>query len=588
MGRLPRRPLGALTAAALTFAALAVVNPFDANAQSRTTFSVRLGSTTVTAERGGSVLVPVSISRTTSDRSSVFLGARSVPSGMSLRFNDNPIVRNTNITVRPGSSMRNGSYRLTITGSSKGRTSNQTLTIRVVDPGQGGETDDTLPPIGGAVTTAPGATTVPTTVAPTTTAAPAVPEFTIIPTTALLTVAPGAQTSTPLTIQRAANFVAPVSIAVEGMPAGGFANVNPNPITGAQATLSIIAPQANGNVVLTLRSGTRTATVTLQVGTNPGGGAPTATSSSVPGAVTDFDIRLAAPAGSVPQGAAGELGITITRAPGFTAPVTFAMTGQPSGVTVTFGPSNPAPANDAKATIAVGASAPIGSYPLTVTAISGATIRTVPFTLAIVAGTAPPPATVPTLSVSPPSVSVGQTGSTTLAVTLANATAAYSLQISASTPLPSGATAVFSAPSTTSGSVLTITTANAPLGSIPITIIAQSGATVLSGVFTLVVGATPAADFNFGQITPVGVARGGNTLVAITVAWTGTASPITFATGALPAGITTGFPTTNPSPTGTTLQVNAAAGATPGNYVIPVVGTAGSVVKTTLVAVTVT
>jgi hypothetical protein len=582
MGRLPRRPLGALTAAALTIGALAIVNPFDANAQSRATFAVKLESTTVTAERGGSVLVPVSITRTTSDRSAVSLGVRNPPTGLSVRFNDNPIVRNTNITIRPASSMRNGSYRVSITGSSRGRTSNQTLTIRVVDPGAGGGTDDTLPPIGGAaVTTAPTATTAPTTTTP------AVPEFTIVATNPVITAAPGGQASTPITIQRAANFVGPVSIAVEGMPAGGFSNVNPNPITGTQGTLTVVAPPANGNITLTLRSGTRTATVTLQVGTNPGAGSPTASSTTAPTALTDFEIRLAAPAGSVPQGAAGELGISIVRAPGFTAPVTFAMTGQPSGVSVTFGPSNPATGNDARATIAVAAGTPIGSYPLTVTAISGATIKTVPFTLAIVAGTTTPTAPA-TMTVSPNSITVGQTGSTTVAVTLTNATAAFALQISGSTPLPSGTTAAFSSPSTTSGSTLTITTANAPTGQYTITVIGQAGATVLSGNFTLIVGATPASDFSFGTIQAVTVARGSSALTAIPVAWTGTPSPITFSTGSLPAGVTSSFPTANPSPTGTTLQVTAAAGASAGTYVIPVIGTAGSITKTSLVSVTVT
>jgi hypothetical protein len=580
MGRLPR-PLGALTAAVLTIGALAVTQPFEAAAVSSTPFAVRLGQSSVTVERGSSASVAVSITRTTADRSSVFLGARNVPTGLSLRFNDNPIVRNTNITLRPATSLRNGSYRVSISGSSKGRTSTQTLTVKVVDPGAG-DTEDTLPPIGGApVTTAPAATTAPATTVP------AAPEFTIVPASPVLSAAPGAQATTALNIQRAANFVGPVSVAVEGMPQGGFANISPNPITGAQGTLTLLAPPANGNVTLTLRSGTRSATVTLQVGTNPGTGTPTATTTPS-SAVVDYDVRLVATAGSVPQGAAGELGMTIVRAAGFTTPVTFAATGQPTGVTVTFSP-NPATGTDAKATISVAAGTPVGSYPLTITAIAGSSVRTVPFTLAVVAGQATPnPPGVPTMQVSPTSVSVGQTGTATVAITVTNATVPLTLQVSGSTPLPAGTTASFAAPSTQTGTVLTITTANAPAGTYTLTVIGQGGATVLSGNFTLVVGTTPGSDFAFGTVQALTISRGNSGLTAVPVAWTGTPAPITFATGTPPAGITTSFPTQNPSATGTTLQVNVSTAVAPGTYSIPITGTAGSLIKTTLVSITVT
>jgi hypothetical protein len=579
MGRLPRRPFGVLTAAVVAVTAgLALTNTNTASAQAKVTFAVELDGSTVTAERGGTLLVPIRISRTTSDRSKVFLGARNVPKGMSLKFNDNPIIRNTNLTIKPAESMRNGSYKVSISGSVKGRTSTKVLTVKVVDPGTG-VTEDTFPPVGTPITTTIPTAAPTTAAAPTTTAAPAA-DFTITPAQPTLAVQPGGKGSLGLSIVRAAGFTGPVSIAVEGMPSGGAANINPNPVTGNSATLEVVAPATSGSIPLTLRSGTKTATVTLQIGAG----------STAPATGTDFTLAVATAAGSVKQGSAGELGFAINRAPGFITPVLLSMTGQPNGVTVTFSPANPNSGNDGKATISVAATATVGSYPVTITGVAvlpnGTTVtKTVPFTLAVAAGDAPAASGV-TLTVAPNTANIGQTGKTTVAVALNGATAAYTMSLSPSFALPAGVAASWSSTSTTTGSILTINTNGTPIGTYQINIVAQ-GPTTIQGSFNLNVTATTAGEFDFGGVTPLTVGRGAVGVITLPISWAGTApQPITYSVAPNPTNVTLTF-LTNPAPNGTTLQVSPGANAVPGTYQLVVTGVAGNISRSIVVAVTI-
>ena len=81
------------------------------------------------------------------------------------------------------------------------------------------------------------------------------------------------------------------------------------------------------------------------------------------------------------QGASATFPISYKALAGFTGTTTFAVSGQPAGVSVAF--SQPSIATDGTVTLTVSntASATPGFYPLTVTATSGSTVKTIPFYL---------------------------------------------------------------------------------------------------------------------------------------------------------------------------------------------------------------
>src|SRR3989475_6344100 len=77
---------------------------------------------------------------------------------------------------------------------------------------------------------------------------------------------------------------------------------------------------------------------------------------------------------SIVQGAGTTYAVSITPSGGFTAAVTFSVSGLPGGATASFSP-NPATASSTM-TVGTGAATPPGSYALTITGASGTLTRT--------------------------------------------------------------------------------------------------------------------------------------------------------------------------------------------------------------------
>src|SRR5207302_6351122 len=99
-------------------------------------------------------------------------------------------------------------------------------------------------------------------------------------------------------------------------------------------------------------SGTLTRTTSVTLAVNP---AP----------VPDFTLSATPASQSVVQGAGTTYTVSITPSGGFTAAVTFGVSGLPGGATASFSP-NPATASSTM-TVATGAATPPGSYTLTIT-----------------------------------------------------------------------------------------------------------------------------------------------------------------------------------------------------------------------------
>ena len=178
-----------------------------------------------------------------------------------------------------------------------------------------------------------------------------------------LSLAQGANGTVTATVSRSGGFAGNVDLTLEGAPPGVTASLTPSSLTGAfttsTATITAAASTAPGNYTLTIRakgSGVtdQTASVALTVTATP---------------TQSFSLSLAPTAVSIAQGAAGTSTVTITRANGFAGAVNLAVTGAPTGLTVTPNPASVA-AGSTTATLNVSAAAStaVGTYPITVTA----------------------------------------------------------------------------------------------------------------------------------------------------------------------------------------------------------------------------
>ena len=181
-------------------------------------------------------------------------------------------------------------------------------------------------------------------------------------------------------IVRRTEYLGDVAVAVEGtLPTGVSATVVQNPAgSNTYVATFTTTPQATpGTYPITFK------------GTGTGGLEARVQLSLV---VTPFasltSLALSRPTLVLAQAGTGVTSATIVRS-SFTGPVTFAVTGLPAGVTVTFG-TNPTSTNGMAITVTVAANAVPGTYAATVSA-SGAGIATIstPLTLTITLGGQP-------------------------------------------------------------------------------------------------------------------------------------------------------------------------------------------------------
>jgi hypothetical protein len=144
----------------------------------------------------------------------------------------------------------------------------------------------------------------------------------------------------------------------------------------------------------------------------------------------DFTISASPSSVTVQQGHSGTSTISTTALNGFNNAITLSASGQPNGVTVTFG-TNPIPApgtGSSLMTMAVGAGVAPGTYPITVTGVGGGITHTTTVSLTVT-GVTPDFS----ISASPASVTVarGGAGTSTISTTALNGfNAAISLSAS--------------------------------------------------------------------------------------------------------------------------------------------------------------
>jgi uncharacterized membrane protein len=160
-------------------------------------------------------------------------------------------------------------------------------------------------------------------------------------------------------------FNSPVTLSASGPLIGALGTFSPNPATTSSTlTVSILSNTPAGTYTLAL-SGTsgslsHSTTVTLVVN-------------------ADFSLSASPTSRTINQGGSTNYTITIKALNGFTGPVSFSVSGFPSGSTVGFSP-NPATTSSV---LTVSNATPTGTYTLTITGTGGGKTHTVKVTLVV-------------------------------------------------------------------------------------------------------------------------------------------------------------------------------------------------------------
>src|SRR5205807_262119 len=157
--------------------------------------------------------------------------------------------------------------------------------------------------------------------------------------------------------------------ALPGRPPPSFPPRRSSDLSTMTVATGAATPPGSYALTITGASGTLTHTASVTLAVSP---AP----------VPDFSLSATPASQSVVQGAGTTYAVSITPSGGFTAVVTFNVSGLPGGATASFSP-NPATASSAM-TVATGAATPPGSYALTITGVSGTLTHTTSVTLVVI------------------------------------------------------------------------------------------------------------------------------------------------------------------------------------------------------------
>jgi subtilase family serine protease len=349
----------------------------------------------------------------------VTLAASGLPSGVTASFSPASTSGTSVLTLTTTSSATGGSATVTITGTSGSVTSTCTLALTINGP-----------------------------------------SFTL-ENTGNVNIGQGSNGTTYVYVFDEYGFTGNVNLAISGLPSGVTASFSQNP-TSYQSVLTLsattAAPVGQSTLTITGTSGSLSATTTLTLGVY----APT------------FTLFAYGPV-SIGQGNSTTTSVYVNPEYGFNSSVSLTVSGLPTGVTASFSP-NPTTGYTTLTLLAT-SSAPVGTYPLTITGTYGTQTATTTIQLGVY---------VPTFTLSAYSVNIGQGSSSTTYVyvsPLYGFTGSVNLTASG---LPSGMTASF-APNPTNGqSMLTLAAAPAtPTGQFTATITGTYGTQTVTTTFSI-------------------------------------------------------------------------------------------------------
>lgn len=496
-------------------------------AASSPSFGLSLGSSSVSIAPGASGTASVAISPQSGFTGAVNLTVSGLPTGVTGSFSPASATTASTLTLSATSSAVAGTYTPTITGTSGTLTSTARLTLTITAP----------------------------------------PSFTMSATQASVSVAPGASTTSVITINGQNGFTGAVSLAASGMPSGLTASFSPASATST-STLTLTASSS-------VAKGAYTVTVTGTSGALHSTAAISLTVASTAG----FTIAAAPASVSVTQGGTGAGTITLTPQSGFNSAVTFTATGLPSGVTATFGALSAA--HTSVLTFSASSTAAAGTTTVTITGTSGTISSKATVALTI---TAAPSFT---LTATPAAVTVGSGASATSAVAVVAQNGFSAAVAFAASGLPAGVTASFG-PVSSGKSTLTLTAAaTAAAASATITITGTSGS--LSAKASIGLTVTSPATFTLTAApSSLSIAQGATGSAALTLTpQNGFTGSVAVTISGFPNGVTPSL-AAGTSSNIATLTLAASTSVTAGTSTITITGKSGSITRTATISLTIT
>jgi alpha-tubulin suppressor-like RCC1 family protein/uncharacterized membrane protein len=395
-------------------------------------FAISASPSSLSVAQGSSGSITLTTDISALFNSAVLLSASRLPTGVTATFSPASIAApgagSSQLTLSARSTVRVGTYAVTITATGGGKTHTTSVSLRIVPP----------------------------------------PDFTLSASPRSLSVVQGSSGLVTLGTTTSNDFDSEVSLSASGLPANVMATFSPP---------SIAAP-GSGTSELTLSADPSTATGTYAVTITATGGGKTHTTSVSTRIVLAPDFTLAAsPASrSVPQGSSGLVTLRTTTLGGFNSAVSLSASDLPADVSATFSPASiSAPGSGtSRLTLSALPSAPAGTYVATITATGGGKVHTTPVSLTIVS--APDFA----ISASPSSLSVAQGSSGSITLTTDISDLFNSAVLLSASRLPTGVTATFSpasiaAPGAGSSQLTLSARSTARAGTYAVTITATGG-----------------------------------------------------------------------------------------------------------------
>jgi hypothetical protein len=458
-----------------------------------------------------------------SGSSLVNLSVSGLPSGVTASWSLNPASQSSILTLTSVNAPL-GSYNLTVTGKSGTATATASITLGILPPA-----------------------------------------FTLFPAAA--TIGQGSTASAQITISDQNGFEGVVQLSVSGLPAGVSAMWSQNP-ANLSSTIELVATSdaalGQYNVTITGSSGNFTASTTLNLTVSP----------------QSFSLFIGSWSGVTPGGT-GTANFFVEPSAGFNGPVSFSVSGLPSGVTGTFSPAS----SNTGSTLTLTASSTVaaGQYNVNIIGTSGKLSATAQFQLTVYA---------PTFTLNFGSVNLFQgTSSSTYVYAYSNGpnygfVSGVTLSIAG---LPSGVTASISPNPTTSNTESTITltaSSTAALGEYNATLTGTAAATIVSTPLNITIAPQTFTIY----ATPSGLLVNEGSSVMSTIIVSGQSQlpgNVTLSAPGLPSGLTASF---SPNPTvnnSSVMTLTASSAAAPQYANFNVVGTSGALTSATQIGVTI-
>lgn len=487
------------------------------------TISLSIDTTSASVEQGSSTDVHATVTDGGGFSGSVSLTVKGAPSGVTGKVGDVKSSGGTTtatVTISVGATVAPGSYDLTVRATGSGVAASEAAFSLTVTEASG---------------------------------------FELSATTQQLVIEQGSQSTTEIDIART-NFSGDVNLAVEGAPGGLTASFDTNPVSGNSATLTIAVDD-------TVTPDTYTLTIR-------------GTATGLPDRTVDIDVMVTAPGASdymlgvapspltVDQGGSGDATVTVTRS-NFADPVALSAEGVPTGVGVTFA-DNPVSGNTTTMTVTVDGTVATGDYTFTLRGkATGLADKTLTVDLTVESAPAY------TMALSPTTITIDQSASGTVEVTLSrtNFTGAVDLSVE---NLPTGVTGSFdNDPLSGNAAVLTLDVGGSVTPGDYTLTVRGTAAGLADRTATLTLAVAEAPGFSLDAVAALSVQQGSSGARTVTITRTGGfTGDVTVTVTGMPSGVTASVDPTTTSGTSVDVTIDVGSGVGVGDYTLTLHGNA--------------